>query len=91
VQGLAVPPQQQPPPQRQSFGIRLEPVPANEAAKTPEIHVNGFRNKAVRPRATRLTLDSASLCCSGSHAQQLHAFDVMCTLYPRQLMHLSTR
>jgi hypothetical protein len=54
------PPQRQP--QRQSFGIRLEPVPATEAVKTPELHVNGFRNKTVRPRATRLTLDSESSC-----------------------------
>ena len=59
---VQVPPQQQRQPQRQSFGIRLEPVPATEAIRTPELHVNGFRNKTVRPRATRLTLDSEPSC-----------------------------
>lgn len=62
VANVQVPPQQQRQPQRQSFGIRLEPVPATEAIRTPELHVNGFRNKTVRPRATRLTLDSESSC-----------------------------
>ena len=73
--------QQQPsPPQRQSFGIRLEPVSATEAAKTPEIHVNGFRNKAVRPRATRLTLDSALSCWLKADACHL------LSLVPRSLL-----
>lgn len=80
--------QEQRPQQQQPVGIRLEPLPAGQAAKTPEVYVNGFRSKAVRPRATRLTLDSASpqSLSSSLSAQplQLHHHELSLQLHHHQ-------
>ena len=48
--------------------IRLEPLGAAEGAKP--VFVNGSRSKTVRPRQTRLTLNSASIPALSNVTQQ---------------------